>query len=154
MRKKALALVHRVDEVKKIRDQARGLAEYARQAKDTELIEYATEIRLRAERRAGEMLAKMQKASGGQVGGRKKKDGTRERPSIAPVTLADLKIDKNQSSRWQRLAALDSDSFEEKVEADHQARLQHDDTSPPKGREDQTGEGAARQGYRARLHRR
>ena len=39
------------------------------------------------------------------------------RPSNAPATLSDLKINKTQSSRWQRLAALDEDRFDAKVEA-------------------------------------
>ncbi len=111
--RRALAEAHRVDEVKSIRDKAVAMQAYAKQAKDTTLITQATEIRMRAERRAGELLLDMEKNRGAVAGktGRKGKPVLDNKP-----TLADLGINKTQSSRWQKLAALPDEVFETKVE--------------------------------------
>ena len=56
-----IALAHSVDEVKDIRDKAIALEIYARQALNTDLERKATEIRIRAERKAGQQLKEMER---------------------------------------------------------------------------------------------
>ncbi len=67
----ALAAAHRVDEVKTIRDKAQAMAAYAKQARDTQMVQWATEIKVRAERRCGELLrdtaARGERAAGARV---------------------------------------------------------------------------------------
>src|SRR5947209_8036177 len=63
---RAIEAAYRVDEVKDIRDKARAFETYARQAKNVEAERQACEIRLRAERKAGQLLKTIQKAKGGQ----------------------------------------------------------------------------------------
>jgi hypothetical protein len=97
--------------VKDIRERAVAMQSYARQAKDGQLIEDATDIRLRAERRAGPLLADM--AGGGE---RRAQGGDQKSKSHdATLKLADIGVTKTQSSRWQRVGALDDEAFESRV---------------------------------------
>jgi hypothetical protein len=127
----ALAEARRVDEVKTIRDKAVALAEYARQAKDTAMLRDATEIRLRAEHRAGELLAAMPKAIGARGSGSNQHQ-VQSPVATAPEsqTLDELGVTKTQSSKWQKLAALPPEKFEIRV-AHAKARVEGMTTSAP-----------------------
>ena len=111
--RKALAAAHRVDEVKHIRDKAEAVRVYAKQAGDFELQNRAAEIRLRAERRAGELLAEMAMNPGTRGQGRPRKDGTKIRRANGTTAylpkLDDIGVTKDQSSKWQRLATMIDD---------------------------------------------
>lgn len=115
----ALQQAVEIDEVKAIRDKAEAMAAYARQAKDTEMIQWVTEIKVRAERRAGQMLSEMPKSAGtkGQLHGKSSGGHIVVPPEGSTKTLADLGITKNESSRWQKLAAVDDERFEKAVSA-------------------------------------
>ena len=106
-----------VDEVKGIRDKAVAMEAYARQAQDTELQQWAGEIRLRAERRAGELLAGMDKATGGGDSS----SGTKVVPLDEPPTLSDLGVSKKESSRWQAVADIPEEEFEAEIEKTKQS---------------------------------
>jgi hypothetical protein len=110
----AIADAYRVDEVKEIRDRAAALEHYSRQAHNVEAERQCCEIRLRAERKAGELLRQTDKAKGtrGQLSGSDSSGGRVVRPPENEKTLADFGITKDQSAQWQKLAAVPEPKFE------------------------------------------
>lgn len=115
---KALAEAKAVDEVKAIRDKSSALQAYARQARNKQLEIDAAEIRIRAERRLGQMLAEQPKATGGDAQRTRFHKGTE-----SPPTLAEVGIDKKLSSRSQALASIPEDEFEQTL-AQHRTNPQ------------------------------
>lgn len=112
--RRALVEAASVDEVKFIRDMSVAAAAYARQAKDTELLNRAIEIRARAERRAGELLIAMAETGERAVRGQAQKS---HGDTFQPKKLSELAISKMQSARWQNLARLDAQAFEQRLAA-------------------------------------
>lgn len=104
--KRALAAVRTARDAKTIRDQATALQVYAKQALDAELECWAAEIRLRSERKLGEILVETEKAKAG----RPTKIGRASRP-ILP-TLKELGITKDLSAAAQKLARIPERRFE------------------------------------------
>jgi len=103
--RKALAAASKLEDVLTIRDQAEALRVYMRAAAEgLETSNAAAEIKLRAERKAGAMLAC---ATGGRGGDRKSSD------AMSLDLLGDLGIDKKQSSRWQKEASVSEQDFEQ-----------------------------------------
>lgn len=125
----AIAECVRVDEVKDIRDKARAFEMYAKQALNTEAECKAGEVRLRAERRAGQLLTEMKQTGERDQGS----GGNRRSPSHGTtviqetpyqqseshrpvVTLSDLGVTRDQSSQWQQLAKIPEREFEAEVQ--------------------------------------
>lgn len=118
----AIAECHRVDEVKDIRDKAMALEAYARQAKNTDAERRACDIRMRAERRTGELLKELaratpQTANSAGVNGKQvmSNDATRPpatQPSPYAETLSRTGISRQTAHRYQALASVPSETFE------------------------------------------
>lgn len=98
----ALARCESLADVKVIRDRSELVRKYAKDAKaGLDLQNEAAELKLRAERRAGEILSSM-KLRGGD-----RRSAKRELRSL----LKAAGITQNQSSRWQQLARIPDDVF-------------------------------------------
>lgn len=103
-----------IDEVKDIRDRAAALLQYAKAAEySRDITNRCAEILLKAERRAGELLTEMPKQAGARGIGKK----VESQPATPlPPKLDDIGITKTQSSRWQQLASIPDEVFDDYVE--------------------------------------
>lgn len=105
--KNAIAEASSLDELKTIRDKAEAARKYAQAAGlGLEIQNQAAEIKLRAERKAGAFLSKL-KLHGGD---------RREETASDRLTLDEIGITKDQSSRWQLTAAVPEKVFNKYVE--------------------------------------
>ncbi len=104
----AIAECERVDEVKDIRDKAIAIEAYAKQAMNTEAERQACNIRLRAERKVGQMLKEV---NPGQGGDRKSKDHAEPLKEYQQAKES-AGISDTQAKRWQKLASVNNDEFE------------------------------------------
>jgi hypothetical protein len=110
---RALAEAKAIDEVKDIRDRATAKRIYAKQARNRQLEADAFEIRMRAEKRVGEMMAAQKEAFGTAQG--KRSDLGLEKTQVETPTLAEAGIDKNLANRARKLGALSEEEFKETV---------------------------------------
>jgi phage N-6-adenine-methyltransferase len=120
---RAVAAAASVDEAKDFRDKSEAMRAYARQAKNKQLEVQAAEIRIRAERRIGELMAAQRDAgllnkgtdgagnaniSGGSDDDLPVKD--------AAPTLAEAGIDKHLADRARKFAAIPEREFNDIVD--------------------------------------
>ena len=105
---RALAAAQRVDEAKQLYNKAQAVWVYAHRSGDYELQNKAAEIRLFAERRAGELLAEMAMHPGFRGQGRPRRDGARivrsNGATACPATLEVTGVIKDPPSKWQQIA--------------------------------------------------
>jgi hypothetical protein len=119
--KAALAKAVKVDEVKKIHGKAAALKAAAKVANDKSLEVDAVEIRMRAERRLGELIEEQKKTVGLNKGGGDKrskhrvseKPGGNEKP-----TLAEAGIDKSTAHRARTEAKKTPEQHEQDIAAE------------------------------------
>ena len=118
---RALAECKAVDEVKAWADKAAAMQAYGRMVHDKTLEIDAAEIRLRATRRLGELIAAQKATVGLNTGAAGKgvnqhnKDEVRSSLTTAPPTLAEAGISKDLSAKAQKFAAVPAAEFEAEV---------------------------------------
>lgn len=112
---RAIEACHSVDEVKELHDKARALEIYARQAMNVEAERKACEVRLRSERRAGELLRELERATPQTAN----PSGKANPPATAAGGSTPYReaLDRTGTSertaqRWQELANVDREAFE------------------------------------------
>ena len=112
--KKELAMANSIDEVKDIRDKAEALRAYAKQAGESlEMQNMIAEIKIRAERKAGELLKEQIPHEGGRP--EKQSNDTTVFEIEQSKTLKEIGISRDQSSTWQKIANIPEEKFEKHI---------------------------------------
>jgi hypothetical protein len=102
----ALAEAQSFDQIKEIRDKAEAVRKYAQSASlGLDIQNRAAEVKLRAERQAGKLLAQMTLRGGDR----------RSKSHSKRLKLDDLGISRNQSTRWQMQARVPENIFREHI---------------------------------------
>lgn len=114
----AIAECARVDEVKDMRDRAMALEAYYRQARNLEAEREATNVRLRAERRAGELLKELARTAPAEraeianaIQGRSSNADTNVTSPFAAALEANG-MTRQTAHRFQALANVPNEDFE------------------------------------------
>lgn len=116
----AIAECSRVDEAKDIRDKAVALEAYYRQARNLDAEREAANVRLRAERRVGELLKDLARADSPNpsgLGGHSGKvdtsdDRTQQPASEYAAKLGELGMSRQAAHRFQAVANIPQSDFE------------------------------------------
>src|SRR4051812_12210573 len=101
-------------DIKSLRDKAEAARTFLKAARlGLQKQNYAAELKVRAERKAGILLTSLQLRGGNRRAARRQ----------VALTLQELGISRDQSSRWQRLASVPDDDFSKYLQdAIHQGR--------------------------------
>ncbi len=111
----AIAECEKVDEVKTMRDQAQALEAYAKQARNLDAEHRAARVRIRAERRCGQLLKEVQRSKGGV----QKKNSGQRGPSLLSKQKKAAGISDRQAKTFQKVAEVPDDKFEEVLARPH-----------------------------------
>jgi len=107
----ALAEAVSVEEVRDVRDRAEAVRSYARKARlGREILVEAAALRLRSERRLGQLLQTLPLAKAAP--GNQYSVPEAEESSLSQIRLQDIGITKSDSSRLQRIAAVPEEKFQ------------------------------------------
>jgi DNA modification methylase len=105
-----LAECNTIESVTQIRDTASAAAHYCKaQRLSADAYNRAAEIKLRAERKAGELLAAAELAKGHRF------TGASQSEAPAEITLDSLGVSHKESHKWQAIAAVPAEQFENHV---------------------------------------
>ncbi|MCP4412643.1 MAG: hypothetical protein GY808_08780 [Gammaproteobacteria bacterium] len=95
-----------------MRNQARAMEVYAKQAMNLNAERQAVEIRIRAERKAGQLMKSMERSHGGDRNSKFHHENLKTELNQAKQ---DSGISNSQAHRWQKLAEIPDKEFEESV---------------------------------------
>jgi len=107
--KQAIVEAKSIDEVKLIKDKAEAMRAYSKQIGESLTVQNdICEIKLRAERRMGEMLKETELYKGGGQLPKEK----RSHDVTTSLKLVEIGLQKHQSARYQKIADLPKETFE------------------------------------------